>query len=226
MIFSMICMKNASLFVRLNGSVSQSPFGQANGASVCPVFALPSTMAPVPGNIVRTVMSALDASEPAMVCQPAGCRARYHSQPSLNDMSSTAAPGFAYLTLPVTARTCHVLPTPVKHTVLEFLLQDYDCPSKPALLLGFKSGFRIHSSIGSDPLKGRQGTAGAANARSGQGVASYSLAALGKASIATIDQANTPGARARYRSNWRQFVSFCRHVKEGTQQFLPASPLL
>ena len=38
--------------------------------------------------------------------------------------------------------------------MLEFLLQDYDCPFKPALLLGFKSGFRIHSSIGTDPLKG------------------------------------------------------------------------
>ena len=154
MISSMICMKNASLFVRLNGSVSRSPFGQANGASVCPVFALPSAMAPVPGNIVSTVTSARDASEPAMVYQPAECRARYHSQPSLNDMSSTAAPSFANLTLPVSAHTCHVLPTPVKHTVLEFLLQDYDCPSKPALRLGFKSGFRIHSSIGSDPLKG------------------------------------------------------------------------
>ena len=94
------------------------------------------------------------ASEPAVVYQPAECRARYHSQPSLYDMSSTAAPIFANLTLPVNARTCHVLPTPVKHIVLDFLLQDYDCPSKPALLLGFKSGFRIHSSIGSNPLKG------------------------------------------------------------------------
>ena len=75
MISSMICMKNASLFVKLNGSVSQSLFGQANGVSVCPVFALPSTMAPVPGNIVSTVMSARDASEPAMVYQPAECRA-------------------------------------------------------------------------------------------------------------------------------------------------------
>ena len=55
------------------------PFGQANGASGCPVFALPSTMAHVPGNIVSTVMSALNASEPAMVYQPAECRVRYHS---------------------------------------------------------------------------------------------------------------------------------------------------
>ena len=52
------------------------------------------------------------------------------------------------------------------------------------------------------------------------------MAALGKASIATIDRANTTRTRARYRSNWQHFVNFCRHLKESKQQFLPASPCL
>ena len=34
------------------------------------------------------------------------------------------------------------------------MLQGYDCKSKTALILGFKSGFRINSSIDTDPRKG------------------------------------------------------------------------
>ena len=34
------------------------------------------------------------------------------------------------------------------------MLEGYDCISKAALILGFQSGFRIHSSIDTDPQKG------------------------------------------------------------------------
>ena len=61
----------------------------------------------------------------------------------------------------------------------------------------------------------------ATNTHSSQGATSYSLAELGKASVTTIEQANILRTRARYRSNWRYFVNFCQHLKEG---FLPASP--
>ena len=50
--------------------------------------------------------------------------------------------------------TGHVLPTLVKHSVLECMLQGYDCRSKTSLILGFESGFRINSSIDTDPRKG------------------------------------------------------------------------
>ena len=50
------------------------------------------------------------------------------------------------------------------------------------------------------------------------------IGCLGEASIATIDRANTTRTRTRYRSNWQHFVNFFRHLKEGKQQFIRASP--
>ena len=62
-------------------------------------------------------------------------------------------------------------------------------------------------------VTGSQGKGSVTNTCSRQGATSYSLAALGKASIATIDLANTTRTRAKYRSNWRHFVNFCRLFK-------------
>ena len=50
------------------------------------------------------------------------------------------------------------------------------------------------------------------------------IGCLGEASVTTIEQANTPGTRARCRSNWRHFVNFCQHLKKGKRRFIPASP--
>ena len=47
----------------------------------------------------------------------------------------------------------HVLPTPVKHNVLDCILEGYDCKSKGAPILGFQSGFIILFSIDTDPQR-------------------------------------------------------------------------
>ena len=62
-------------------------------------------------------------------------------------------------------------------------------------------------------VTGSQGKGSTTDTFSRQDATSYSLAALGKASIATIDRANTPRTRARHGSNWRHFMNLCRHFK-------------
>jgi len=136
MISSMNCLKN----FRLKRNASESPFDETNRARMCSVFALPSTMGAVPGKI-----PAPNASEPVMISQPAESRTRIHSQPNRNNLTTYAEPVVANLNVPITANTCHIPPAPVKHNVLEFLLEVCqlllkflleDCQPKTALLLG------------------------------------------------------------------------------------------
>ena len=119
----------------------KKPIRAGRRGEMCPVFVLPSTKATVHDKIAFTVTYAPNVNDLAMVSQPVESRVKaiysHINQQSLNLQN-----------------TGHVLPTPVEHKVLECMLTGYDCRSKTALILGFKYGFRINSSIDTDPRKG------------------------------------------------------------------------
>ena len=141
MISNMTSMKNASRIVRVKGNVHRSPFEQVDRMKMCPVFVLPSTKATVHEQIAVTVTYAPSVNDRATVSQPVEPRVKtLHSHINQQNMKLL--------------NTGNVLPTPVKHNVLECMLQGYDCRSKTFLVLGFKYGFRINSSIDIDPRKG------------------------------------------------------------------------
>ena len=81
MISNMISMKNASRIVRVKGNVSRSPFEQADGAKVYPVFVLPSTKATVHNKIAVTVTYAPSVNDLATVSQPVESTVKSPSQP-------------------------------------------------------------------------------------------------------------------------------------------------
>ena len=137
MISNMTSMKNASRIVRVKGNVHRSPFEQVDGVKMCPVFILPSTKATVHEQIAVTVTYAPSVNDGATVSQPV----EQSKSPSQPHQPTKYEP----------VNTGHVLPTPVKHNVLECMLQGYDCRSKTFLILGFKSVFRINSPIDTDP---------------------------------------------------------------------------
>ena len=141
MISNMTSMKNVNHIVRVKGNVHRSPFEQVDRVKMRPVFVLPSTKATVHDQIAVTVTYAPSVNARATVSQPVEPRVKNPSQPHQPTKYEPVNTG-------------HFLPTPVKHNVLECMLQGYDCRSKTSLILGFESGFRINSSIDTDPRKG------------------------------------------------------------------------
>ena len=80
MISNMTSMKNASRIVRVKGNVHRSPFEQADGAKMRPVFFLP-TKATVHDQIAVTVTYAPTVNDLATVSQPVESRVKRLSQP-------------------------------------------------------------------------------------------------------------------------------------------------